>query len=144
MTETYRSRAFGDSEALDWLHSQPDGRVTASAAELGRQWGWNRMRPGRRLRTWQEAGSIRRNTDEIIVTTSVTPNVTAAVGVSMALEAAGAITSLEEDYRLKRLTMSAASIGRPFELTFARAPLAAGIPSPLELAFAASHILMVG
>jgi hypothetical protein len=88
MTETYRSRAFGDSEALDWLRSRPDGRVTASAAELGRQWGWNRMRPGRRLRTWQEAGSIRRNTDEIIVTTSVTPNVTAAVGVTARPEAA--------------------------------------------------------
>jgi|SRR5580692_1939061 hypothetical protein len=82
MTETAPSRAFDDSEPLDWLRSQPDGRVTASAAELGRQWGWNRMRAVRRLRAWQEAGYLRRNTDEIIVTTSVTPSVTAAVGVT--------------------------------------------------------------
>lgn len=82
MTETALSRPFDDSEALDWLRSQPDGRVTASSAELGRQWGWNRMRAGRRLRAWQEAGYIRRNTDEIIVTTSVTPSVTPIVGVT--------------------------------------------------------------
>jgi hypothetical protein len=45
MTETAPSRAFDDSEPLDWLRSQPDGRVTASAAELGRQWGWNGCGP---------------------------------------------------------------------------------------------------
>jgi hypothetical protein len=27
-------------EAIAWLRSQPDGRVTANAAELARQWGW--------------------------------------------------------------------------------------------------------
>jgi hypothetical protein len=40
------------------------------------------MRAVRRLRAWQEAGYLRRNTDKIIVTTSVTPSVTAAVGVT--------------------------------------------------------------
>ena len=54
---------------------QPDGRATASAAELGRQWGWNRMRTSRRLKTWELAGLIRRNAEAIIVTT-VTPAVT--------------------------------------------------------------------
>jgi hypothetical protein len=83
MTEAVPIRPFNDSEALDWLRSQPHGRVTVSAAELGRQWGWNRMRAGRRLRAWQEAGYIRRNTDEIIVITSVTPSVTPAVGVTV-------------------------------------------------------------
>jgi hypothetical protein len=38
--------------------------------------GWNRMRAGRRLRAWQKAGQIRRNAEEIIVTTPVTPTVT--------------------------------------------------------------------
>ena len=57
------------AEALAWLRSQPDGRVTANAAELGRQWGWNRMRTGRRLKAWEKAGLIRRNAEAIIVTT---------------------------------------------------------------------------
>ena len=42
MTDIVPIRPFDDAEALAWLRSQPDGRVTASAAELGRQWGWNR------------------------------------------------------------------------------------------------------
>jgi len=83
MTETVPARPFDDMEALAWLHSQPDGRVTASAAELGRRWGWNRMRAGRRLRAWQEAGHIRRNAEEIMVITSVTPTVTEAVSVTV-------------------------------------------------------------
>ena len=83
MTETVPPRPFDEEEALAWLRSQPDGRVTASAAELARQWGWNRMRAGRWLKVWQEAGHIRRNAEEIIVTTSVTPPVTEAVGVTV-------------------------------------------------------------
>jgi len=83
MTETVPARPFDDMEALAWLRSQPDGRVTASAAELGRRWGWNRMRAGRRLRAWQEAGHIRRNAESIVVTTSVTPTVTEAGRVTV-------------------------------------------------------------
>jgi hypothetical protein len=45
------------------------------------------MRAGRRLRAWQEAGYIRRNAEEIIVTTSVTPSVTPAAGVTVMPEA---------------------------------------------------------
>lgn len=83
MTETLPPHPFDEEEALAWLRSQPDGRVTASAAELARRWGWNRMRAGRRLRVWQEAGLIRRNAEAIIVTASVTPPVTEAVGVTV-------------------------------------------------------------
>lgn len=83
MTETAPSRPFEEAEALAWLHSQPEGRVVANAAELARQWGWNRMRAGRRLRAWQSAGYIRRNAEEIIVTTSVTADVTEVLGVSV-------------------------------------------------------------
>ncbi|MBV9981674.1 MAG: hypothetical protein JO365_17090, partial [Bradyrhizobium sp.] len=50
--------------------------MTASAAELGRQWGWNRMRTGRRLKAWEKAGLIHRNTEAIIVTNTATPAVT--------------------------------------------------------------------
>jgi hypothetical protein len=57
MTDIVLIRPFDDAEALAWLRSQPDGRVTASAAELARQWGWNRMRAGRRLKAWAGGGS---------------------------------------------------------------------------------------
>ena len=87
MTEIGPGRPFDEREALAWLRSQPDGRVRASAAELGRQWGWNRMRAGRRLKAWQQAGHIRRNAEEIIVTMPVTLAVTEAVGVSTTTEA---------------------------------------------------------
>src|SRR3954463_6330919 len=76
MIESVPPHPFDDMEALTWLRSQPDGRVTASAAKLGRQWGWNRTRTSRRLKTWEVAGLIRRNAEAIIVTTSVTPAVT--------------------------------------------------------------------
>jgi hypothetical protein len=101
MTDIVLIRPFDDAEALAWLRSQPDGRVTASAAELGRQWGWNRMRTGRRLKAWEEAGLIRRNAEAIIVTTSVTPTVTdvtptvtQALSVTVTPEAAGARRSM--------------------------------------------------
>jgi hypothetical protein len=38
MTETIPTRPFDEMEALAWLRSQPEGAVTASAAELGRRW----------------------------------------------------------------------------------------------------------
>ena len=76
MTETIPTRPFDEMEALAWLRSQPEGVVTASAAELGRRWGWNRMRTGRRLKAWEKAGLIRRNAEAIIATTSVTSTVT--------------------------------------------------------------------
>ena len=76
MSETTPTRPCDDREALAWLRAQPDGRVTASAAELGRQWGWNRMRTGRRLKAWEKAGLIHRNTEAIIVTNTATPAVT--------------------------------------------------------------------
>ena len=83
MTEAIPTRPFDDGEAIAWLRYQPDGRVTASAAELARQGGWNRMRAGRRLKAWREGGHIRRNAEEIIVTTSVTPTVTEAPGATV-------------------------------------------------------------
>ena len=53
MTDIVASRPFDDMEALAWLRAQPNGHVIASAAELARQWGWSRMRAGRRLKAWE-------------------------------------------------------------------------------------------
>jgi hypothetical protein len=47
-----------DEGALNWLRSQPAGRVTATAAELGRRWGWHRQRVGRRLTAWAKSGLV--------------------------------------------------------------------------------------
>jgi hypothetical protein len=70
--------SFDDAEALAWLRAQPGGRITGSAAALGREWGWNRMRAGRRLKTWAAEGYISRSRKTIVVTrpTSVTDAVT--------------------------------------------------------------------
>jgi hypothetical protein len=95
MTDIVPSRPFDDVEALAWLRSQPHGCVTAGAAKLGRQWGWNRMRTGRRLKAWEEAGLIRRNAEAIIVTTSVTPavpDVTPTVTEALSVTVASAAT----------------------------------------------------
>jgi hypothetical protein len=96
MTETIPTHSFDEEEALAWLRSQPDGCVTANAAELARKWGWNRMRTGRRLKAWEKAGLVRRNAEAIIVTTTsvtptvtdVTPTVTEAVSVPLMPETA--------------------------------------------------------
>jgi hypothetical protein len=101
MTDIVPIRPFDDMAALAWLRSQPDGHVIAGAAKLGRQWGWNRMRAGRRLKAWEEASLIRRNAEAIIVTTSVTPtatdvtpNVTETVSVTLTPAAMGALHSM--------------------------------------------------
>src|SRR5579872_4532933 len=90
MTQTIPTPPFDELEALAWLRSQPEGVVIASAAELGRRWGWNRMRTGRRLKAWEKAGLIRRNAEAVIATTSVasavtdlTPTVAEALSVTL-------------------------------------------------------------
>jgi hypothetical protein len=81
-TETGSGHSFDDAEALAWLRSQPGGTVNASAAQLARTWGWNRVRgpsaPGmadRRLHS-KERNAITVNHD---VTGGVTNAVTEAV-----------------------------------------------------------------
>jgi hypothetical protein len=61
-------RSMDDAAALAWLTSQPGGTTAASAAALAREWGWNRMRAGRRLRAWATAGYIGRSGNKITVT----------------------------------------------------------------------------
>jgi hypothetical protein len=76
--------SFDDAAALAWLRARPGGRITASAAALGREWGWNRMRAGRRLKAWATEGYISRSRNTIIVTrpTSITDAVTNVTGVT--------------------------------------------------------------
>ncbi|WP_315754382.1 MULTISPECIES: hypothetical protein [unclassified Bradyrhizobium] len=102
MTEPITPHPFDETEALAWLRSQPMGRLTISAAELGRRWGWNRMRTSRRLKAWERVGLIRRNAESIIATGSVTSTIkegsvsvteVAAVTGKSRAEAAGRYTT---------------------------------------------------
>src|SRR6516164_3033486 len=83
MTEAVSEHSFDDAEALAWLRSQPGGTVNASAAQLARTWGWNRVRAGRRLRAWQTVGYIQKNGHAITVNDDVTAGVTDAVTESV-------------------------------------------------------------
>jgi hypothetical protein len=63
-------RPFEEEAAIAWLRAQPGGRTDLSDADLGRRWGWNRKRVGRRLRGWNKAGLVTRKGG---VTTAVQP-----------------------------------------------------------------------
>jgi hypothetical protein len=68
-----------ETAALDWLRSQPGGRINLPAAELGRRWGWQRQGTGRRLEAWAKAGHVTRHGNIITVADgSVTPPKTVA------------------------------------------------------------------
>lgn len=62
---------LSEDQAIAWLRAQ--GRVTVTAAELGRRWGWHRQRVGRRLRAWHMAGEIQWFEAEKTIVTPVTP-----------------------------------------------------------------------
>jgi hypothetical protein len=124
MTETIPTRPFDEMDALAWLRSQPEGSVTASAAELGRRWGWNRMRTGRRLRAWEKAGLIRRNAEAIIATTPVTSTVT---DVTPTVAEAVSVTFMPETSITRRSTM-------PVKLAaFIVAPALAGVSAAFSI-----------
>ncbi|MGJ5040896.1 hypothetical protein [Bradyrhizobium sp. HKCCYLRH1062] len=108
MTESFPPHPFDDMEALAWLRSQPKGYVTFSAAELGRQWGWNRMRTSRRLKAWERGGLISRNAEAIIVTGTVTPTVTDGTpGVTDAAGVTGTSGAEEAQRSPRRVELAA-------------------------------------
>lgn len=83
-----RPKELSETEALDWLRSQPDGRTSANNAALAERWGWSRYRLARRLKLWQAAGLISRRGKLLTVTVRneppvalITPPVTPAVPV---------------------------------------------------------------
>lgn len=55
-----RSKELSETEALDWLRAQPDGRTSANNVALAERWGWSRYRVARRLKLWQAAGLVSR------------------------------------------------------------------------------------
>jgi len=68
-----RTKVLSDTEALDWLRLQPNGRTDANTVALGERWGWTRQRVAKRLRTWQDAGLIERNGKVVTVVVDERP-----------------------------------------------------------------------
>ena len=83
-----RPKELSETEALDWLRAQPDGRTSANNAALAERWGWSRYRLARRLKLWQAAGLVSRRGKVLAVTVRneppvalIAPPVTPAVPV---------------------------------------------------------------
>jgi low affinity Fe/Cu permease len=86
--------ALSEEEALAWLRRQPDGRITANNAELGRAWNWHRQRVGRWLKSWEKAGFVRRMGKVVVVTPpTVTKDVTDTVTCPVVVPASTTIVA---------------------------------------------------
>jgi hypothetical protein len=60
-------RPLSDSEALDWLRSQPGGRISAKPGALGRRWNWHHRKVSGRLSVWSRQGLITKRRNSIAV-----------------------------------------------------------------------------
>jgi hypothetical protein len=47
-----------ETQALAWLHGQPDGTIATTVSDLARSWGWNRSTTSRRIKVWVAAGQL--------------------------------------------------------------------------------------
>jgi hypothetical protein len=94
MAEIALIRPLDEAAAFDWLRSQPGGRINLAAAELGRRWGWQRQRTGRRLKAWTKASLITRRGNIISVAdASVTPPKAGPVARPVHVTRAALVTS---------------------------------------------------
>ena len=66
-----------ETEALAWLHAQPDGIIATTVSDLARCWGWNRSTTSRRVKAWVASGQIVRTPgpDGRSIFTARTPDV---------------------------------------------------------------------
>jgi hypothetical protein len=78
-----------ETQALAWLHGQPDGTITTTVSDLARSWGWNRSTTSRRVKAWVAAGQLVRTPgpDGRSIFTARTPD------VPQPCDAADALTS---------------------------------------------------
>ena len=88
-------RPLGEEEAIAWLRAQPGGRTNLSDAELGRRWGWNRKRVGRRLTAWANDGRISRRGNVTTAVPTPVPTELDGEGVPPRETEAGTGTSTE-------------------------------------------------
>jgi len=60
-TKFHPLRKFSDDQALTWIRSQPEARISLSQAQLAQCWGWSRQTVSKRLRLWEMAQLINRD-----------------------------------------------------------------------------------
>jgi hypothetical protein len=61
-------RPLTDVEALDFLRSQPNGRISAKPGALGKRWNWHHKKVSGRLNTWARQGLITKRRNSIQTT----------------------------------------------------------------------------
>jgi DNA-binding MarR family transcriptional regulator len=57
MTDHQQQR-LTETQALAWLHCQPDGTIATTVSDLARTWGWNRSTTSRRVKAWVASGLL--------------------------------------------------------------------------------------
>ena len=55
---TDQRQPLTETQALAWLHGQPDGTIETTVSDLARTWGWNRSTTSRRVKTWVASGQL--------------------------------------------------------------------------------------
>jgi len=55
---TDHQQPLTETQALAWLHSQPDGTIATTVSDLARYWGWNRSTTSRRVKAWVASGQL--------------------------------------------------------------------------------------
>jgi len=55
---TDHQQSLTETQALAWLHAQPDGTIATTVSDLARSWGWNRSTTSRRVKAWVASGQI--------------------------------------------------------------------------------------
>ena len=55
---TDEQQPLTETQALAWLHGQPDGTIATTVSDLARTWGWNRSTTSRRVKAWVASGLL--------------------------------------------------------------------------------------
>src|SRR5450756_615847 len=89
---TDHQQPLTETQALAWLHGQPNGAIATTVSDLARCWGWNRSTTSRRVKAWVASGQIVRTPgpDGRSIFTARTPDVPQACDTSAALAAPSA------------------------------------------------------
>src|SRR6266700_1894112 len=55
---TDHQQPLTETQALAWLHGQPDHTIVTTVSDLARSWGWNRSTTSRRVKAWVASGQL--------------------------------------------------------------------------------------
>lgn len=63
---TDEQQPLTETQALAWLHGQPDGTIATTVSDLARSWGWNRS-TSRRVKVWVASGQLVRTPARTVI-----------------------------------------------------------------------------